>query len=235
MDDVGLHLAEQPSTGSQRVGLALVRGDAQLLRVISVVGTARDALGRRPHPPGQPRRVGGTTLEGPSASLHAPYDLVHHSRRRVHDAVGGASARVAGWLVNTAALRGRRPRGRRASSSPSCTSLPCGTGDAAEHGGRDGRDHPEAVARILRSLRPVLRSLGPRGRSRRRADVRRRRPPTTPGDTDGLQGRRPDPGRLRPHRDHARRARDARPDGDARALRRRASRSPAPGSPARCT
>ena len=32
-----------------------------------------------------------------------------------------------------------------------------------------------------------------------------------------------------------RRARDARPDGDARALRRRASRSPAPGSPARCT
>ena len=51
----------------------------------------------------------------------------------------------------------------------------------------------------------------------------------------GLQGRRPLPGRVRPQRDPARRARDARPDGDARGVRRPTSRWPAPGSPARCT
>ena len=45
-------------------------------------------------------------------------------------------------------------------------------------------------------------------------------PRTHAGRNHGLQGRRPHPGRLRPHRDQPRRARDARPDGDARALRR---------------
>ena len=54
-------------------------------------------------------------------------------------------------------------------------------------------------------------------------------------DAPRLQGRRPVAGRVRPQRDPPGRARDARPDGAARGVRRRASRWPAPGSPARCT
>ena len=50
-----------------------------------------------------------------------------------------------------------------------------------------------------------------------------------------LQGRRPVAGRVRPQRDPPRRARDARPDGAARGVRRAASRSTARASPARCT
>ena len=50
-----------------------------------------------------------------------------------------------------------------------------------------------------------------------------------------LQGRRHLARRLRPQGDHPCRARDARPDGHARGVRRRASRSRARASRARCT
>ena len=98
--------------------------------------------------------------------------------------------------------------------------------DAASDGGTDAT-RPALTAGVRRGFptRPGLASYAVAvsvGRSRRRADARRRHDSTvTRRHSHGLQGRRPLPGRLRPHRDHARRARDARPDGDARALRRR--------------
>ena len=55
---------------------------------------------------------------------------------------------------------------------------------------------------------PISQSPSSRGSSPR---------PTRPEHVPALQGRRPLPGRLRPQGDHARRARDARPDGDPRA------------------
>ena len=127
------------------------------------------------------------------------YDLVHHAEEVVHHGVQG-------WLVNTAlsAILGLvlglvdhrgpalLPFGR---SPPSALS---GGGP----GGGGGRG-------FSRNRRPVLRSEP------------RQHPPPGPRSRHGLQGRRPQPGRLRPHRDPARRARDARPDGDARAVRRR--------------
>ena len=83
------------------------------------------------------------------------------------------------------------------------------------------RRHRRGRRGFLLRRAAVLLFSGQRGRPRQRADARRRHDSTvTRRHTDGLQGRRPQPGRLRPHRDHPRRARDARPDGDARALRR---------------
>ncbi|WP_082587625.1 DUF808 domain-containing protein [Nocardioides sp. Soil774] len=105
MDDVGLHLAEKPSKGSQRVGLALVSAMPRLLAAISFIGTlamlwvgghiflvslyeigADDGL------------LAGT---GIGDALHAPYDLVHHWEQDVHHAVGGFLGGLAGWLLNT--------------------------------------------------------------------------------------------------------------------------------------
>jgi uncharacterized protein len=105
MDDVGLHLAEKPSKGSQRVGLALVSAMPRLLAAISFIGTlamlwvgghiflvtlyeigADDGL------------LAGT---GMGDALHAPYDLVHHWEQDVHHAVGGFLGGLAGWLLNT--------------------------------------------------------------------------------------------------------------------------------------
>ena len=58
------------------------------------------------------------------------------------------------------------------------------------------------------------------GRTLERHDRQHRHPRT---DRRRLQGRRPLPGRLRPQGDPPRRARDARPDGPARGVRRRAA------------
>ena len=109
-------------------------------------------------------------------------------------------------------------------------------GRTAGHPGRARRDRrgPLAaptgrpgVSRILRSAYPRPNLFGTRSQTSDRESGRQQQMDFKVADLA--------PGRLRPHRDHPRRARDARPDGDARALRRRASRSPAPGSPARCT
>jgi predicted DNA repair protein MutK len=92
MDDIGLALAERPSTGAQRVGRGLVAAMPRLLTVIALVGT------------GAMLWVGGHILLVSSADLgwHAPYDLVHHWEEAVHDAVAGVGAALA-WLVNTLA------------------------------------------------------------------------------------------------------------------------------------
>ena len=105
MDDVGLHLAEKPSKGSQRVGLALVSAMPRLLTAISFIGTlAMLWVGGHIFLVSL-YEIGGHDglLEGTGLGdvLHAPYDLVHHWEVDVHDAVGGALGSVAGWLVNT--------------------------------------------------------------------------------------------------------------------------------------
>jgi len=91
MDDVGLRLAGQPSTSSQRVGRALVAGMPKLLTWLSVIGTAAMLW------------VGGHILLVGADELGwtGPYHLVHELEKLVHDVpgVGGMLA----WLVNTAA------------------------------------------------------------------------------------------------------------------------------------
>jgi predicted DNA repair protein MutK len=91
MDDVGLALAERPSPGSQRVGLALVRGMPKLLAALSVIGTAAMLW------------VGGHILLVGFEELGwtTPYHLVHELEHLVED-VAGIGAILA-WLVNTAA------------------------------------------------------------------------------------------------------------------------------------
>lgn len=105
MDDVGLHLAEKPSKGSQRVGLILVSAMPRLLAAISLVGTlAMLWVGGHIFLVSL-YEIGGHEglLEGTGLGdvLHAPYDLVHHWELDVHDAVGGAVGSAAGWLINT--------------------------------------------------------------------------------------------------------------------------------------
>ena len=105
MDDVGLHLAEKPSKGSQRVGLALVSAMPRLLAAISLIGTlAMLWVGGHIFLVSL-YEIGGHDglLEGTGIGdvLHAPYDLVHHWEVDVHDALGGALGALAGWLVNT--------------------------------------------------------------------------------------------------------------------------------------
>ena len=91
MDDVGVHLAGKPGSGTQRVGHALVAAMPKLLAAISVVGTAAMLW------------VGGHILlvSLDELGLHAPYDWLHHLEEDVHHALGGAGA-IAGWLTNTA-------------------------------------------------------------------------------------------------------------------------------------
>ena len=60
-------------------------------------------------------------------------------------------------------------------------------------------------------------------------------PPTPPPDDQDFKVADLSPRRLRPQGDPPRRARDARPHGAARGVRRRSSRSRARASPARCT
>lgn len=105
MDDVGLHLAEKPSKGSQRVGLALVSAMPRLLAAISFIGTlAMLWVGGHIFLVSL-YEIGGHDglLEGTGIGdvLHAPYDLVHHWEVDVHDAVGGTLGALAGWLLNT--------------------------------------------------------------------------------------------------------------------------------------
>ena len=199
-------LASSPS-GS---GTRMVRAMPGLLTVISVVGTAAMLW------------VGGHIILVGVDDLgwHWPYDLVHHWEEDVEHAVGGIGAAVA-WLVNTVAslvigvVWGVRGGGRDARA-------------AVPQEGRRGATESAGGRRASRILRIAICPALSADRARGPPDSRKDR-------SHGLQGRRPLPGRLRPHRDQARRARDARPDGDAGALRQRASRSPAPASRARCT
>ncbi|NYE37476.1 hypothetical protein F4692_002609 [Nocardioides cavernae] len=105
MDDVGLHLAEKPSKGSQRLGLALVSAMPRLLSAISLIGTlamlwvgGHILLVSLYEIGGHDGLLEGTGL---GDALHAPYDLLHHWEEGVHDAVGGALGAVLGWLLNT--------------------------------------------------------------------------------------------------------------------------------------
>jgi hypothetical protein len=105
MDDVGLHLAEKPSKGSQRLGLALVSAMPKLLAAISFIGTlAMLWVGGHIFLVSL-YEIGGHDglLEGTGIGdvLHAPYDLVHHWEEDVHHAVGGFLGGLAGWLLNT--------------------------------------------------------------------------------------------------------------------------------------
>ena len=105
MDDVGLHLAEKPSKGSQRLGLALVSAMPRLLAAISFIGTlAMLWVGGHIFLVSL-YEIGGHDglLEGTGLGdvLHAPYDLVHHWEEDVHHAVGGVLGGLAGWLLNT--------------------------------------------------------------------------------------------------------------------------------------
>jgi predicted DNA repair protein MutK len=105
MDDVGVHLAEKPSKGSQRIGLALVAAMPRLLAAISFIGTlAMLWVGGHIFLVSL-YEIGGHDglLEGTAIgdALHAPYDLLHHWEVDVHDAVGGALGGIVGWLLNT--------------------------------------------------------------------------------------------------------------------------------------
>jgi predicted DNA repair protein MutK len=105
MDDVGLHLAEKPSKGSQRVGLALVSAMPRLLTAISLIGTlamlwvgGHIFLVSLYEIGGHDGLLEGTTF---GDVLHAPYDLVHHWEDAVHEAVGGTLGALLGWVLNT--------------------------------------------------------------------------------------------------------------------------------------
>lgn len=105
MDDVGLHLAEKPSKGSQRIGLALVSAMPRLLTAISLIGTlAMLWVGGHIFLVSL-YEIGGHDglLEGTAFGdvLHAPYDLVHHWEEAVHEAVGGSLGALLGWVLNT--------------------------------------------------------------------------------------------------------------------------------------
>lgn len=90
MDDIGLRLAERPSARSQRIGRLLVAGMPQVLKWLSIVGTAAMLW------------VGGHILLAGADELGwtTPYHWVHE----LEDAVGGVAGigGVLAWLVNTA-------------------------------------------------------------------------------------------------------------------------------------
>ncbi len=92
MDDVGLRLAQRPSTGLARLGRGLVRAMPRLLAVLAVVGTAAMLW------------VGGHILLLGTDDLgwHGPYEVVHHLEEAAHDAAGALGGLVA-WLVETLA------------------------------------------------------------------------------------------------------------------------------------
>jgi hypothetical protein len=144
MDDVGLHLAEKPSKGSQRVGLALVSAMPRLLAAISFIGTlAMLWVGGHIFLVSL-YEIGGHDglLEGTGLGdvLHAPYDLVHHWEVDVHDALGGAFGAVAGWLVNTvlSAIVGLGVGGVLLYA---LRAFGIGGGHGAEHGAGHGAGH----------------------------------------------------------------------------------------------
>jgi predicted DNA repair protein MutK len=91
MDDVGLSLAQRESSGSKRLGHALVKGMPRLLSVLSTVGIAAMLW------------VGGHILLVGVDELgwHGPYSLVHHLEEAVAG-VAGVGGLLA-WIVNTLA------------------------------------------------------------------------------------------------------------------------------------
>ncbi len=93
MDDIGLRLAGRESSGSQRVGHALVAAMPKLLAAISLIGTLAMLW------------VGGHILmvSLDELGLHAPYDLVHHWEEAVHHAIEGPVGSTLAWVVNTLA------------------------------------------------------------------------------------------------------------------------------------
>jgi len=99
MDDAGLRLAEKPSAGAQRLGLALVNAMPKVLAVISVVGTiAMLWVG------GHLLLVGLHDINGLAdgdPGWHWPYDQVHHLQEEIHHAVHGFVGSTLGWLVGT--------------------------------------------------------------------------------------------------------------------------------------
>ncbi len=90
MDDIGLALAERPSSGARAVGRGLVAGMPRLLAILSTVGIVAMLW------------VGGHILLTGADKLgwHAAYGLVHHAEEAVHDATGALGG-VLGWLTNT--------------------------------------------------------------------------------------------------------------------------------------
>ena len=90
MDDVGLHLAERPQEGAQRIGRFMVKAMPVVLKVLSIVGVVAMLW------------VGGHILLVGTDDLgwHAIYDFVHHAEEVVAGWVSGATGLVT-WLTNT--------------------------------------------------------------------------------------------------------------------------------------
>ena len=80
MDDIGLHLAQKPGSGSQAIGRGLVAAMPKVLTVLSVVGTAAMLwVG------------GGIVIHGlHELGWHVPGDAVHAVEGAVAGATGGA-------------------------------------------------------------------------------------------------------------------------------------------------
>lgn len=91
MDDIGLRLAQSDSSGSQKVGTAMVNFMPKLLSGLSIVGTAAMLW------------VGGHILLVGADELgwHGPYEWVHHREQDIADAVGAIGGALA-WTFNTA-------------------------------------------------------------------------------------------------------------------------------------
>lgn len=91
MDDIGLHLAAKPGSGSRTVGKALVSGMPHVLTVLSLVGTAAMLwVG------------GGIVIHGlHELGWHLPEDLIHTVSHSVEEATGAAGG-VLGWLARAA-------------------------------------------------------------------------------------------------------------------------------------
>lgn len=92
MDDVGLHLAEKPSAGAQRIGRGLLHAMPRVLTLLSVVGTvAMLWVG------------GGIVIHGlHELGIHGPSDAAHAVQHAV-ESVTGSLAGVLGWLTYAAA------------------------------------------------------------------------------------------------------------------------------------
>ena len=92
MDDIGLHLAAKPGSGSQAVGKALVTGMPHVLTVLSLVGTAAMLwVG------------GGIVIHGLNElGWHVPEAAVHSISYAIEEATGALGG-VLGWLA-TASL-----------------------------------------------------------------------------------------------------------------------------------
>lgn len=82
-DDVGLYLAQRPSTAAQAIGRGLVKGVPVLMRVLTVVGTAAMLW------------VGGDLLihNAVDVGVPGPAEFVHHLAE-------GAGGGALGWLVS---------------------------------------------------------------------------------------------------------------------------------------